>query len=205
MTKHLLVSILFLVGLSANALSDSHHPTPKSFKVSEIAPGFHLLQGKGGNILVSEGDDGLLVVDADYLEMSEALIKTLDSFKKEVKYLVNTHWHGDHTLGNKELGKFVDILAHENVYKRLSTRQEVKLFNKVSEPYPDYALPDITYENEISVHINGDTAQILHLPGGHTDGDSIVLFEAANIIHMRDAFRIPYSPYSRVRLHGRGR
>ena len=87
------------------AFAEDHHPVKKSFTVTELKPGFQFLQGKGGNILLSEGKDGLLIVDSDYSEMTPALKETLAQYKSDLKYVLNTHWHGDHTQGNKTQGK----------------------------------------------------------------------------------------------------
>lgn len=173
-----------------------------SFKISEIQTGFHFLQGKGGNILLSEGDDGLLIVDADYQDMSPALEATLNTFKQDLKYVINTHWHGDHTQGNKSLGHHATIVAHDNVYERLSTRQEVKIFNMVSEPYPKHALPEITYTERLTLRFNGHAIRLIHLPFGHTDGDTVVFFEEANIIHLGDHFFNGFFPFVDVAAGG---
>lgn len=170
------------------AIADDHHGDKKVFKVTELKPGFQFLQGKGGNILLSTGKDGLLIVDSDYSEMSPALQETLAQYNSELKYVLNTHWHGDHTQGNKALGKTATIIAHDNVYERLNSHQEVKLFNMVSKPYPADALPDITFDHSLTLRFNDETIKALHLPNGHTDGDSIIFFEKANIVHMGDHF-----------------
>ena len=198
--KWICSSLLFI--FASLALAESHHAPEKQFKVSEIKPGFHFLQGKGGNILLSEGDDGLLIVDADYQDMSPALEKALGSFDKKLKYVLNTHWHGDHTQGNKALGHHATIVAHDNVHKRLSTRQEVKLFNMVSEPYPKHALPDVTYEKAMTLYFNNHAIRLIHLPAGHTDGDTVVFFEGENLIHMGDHFFNGFFPFVDVDAGG---
>lgn len=184
------------------ALAEDHHSVKKSFTVAELKPGFHFLQGKGGNILLSEGKDGLLIVDSDYSEMTPALEETLAKYKSDLKYVLNTHWHGDHTQGNKKLGKSAEIIAHDNVYQRLNSRQEVKLFNMVSEPYPADALPDITFDHSLTLHFNDETIKALHLPNGHTDGDSIIFFEKANVVHMGDHFFNGMFPFVDVGTNG---
>ncbi|WP_017222279.1 MBL fold metallo-hydrolase [Moritella dasanensis] len=182
--------------------TDNHHPDKKSFKVTELKPGFQFLQGKGGNILLSTGKDGLLIVDSDYSEMTPALQATLTGYKSELKYVLNTHWHGDHTQGNKALGKNADIIAHDNVYQRLNSHQEVKLFNMVSKPYPADALPDITFDHSLTLRFNDETIKALHLPNGHTDGDSVIFFEKANIVHMGDHYFSGMFPFVDVGTNG---
>ena len=184
------------------ALAENHHSDKKIFKVTELKPGFQFLQGKGGNILLSEGKDGLLIVDSDYSDMTPALEETLAQYKSDLKYVLNTHWHGDHTQGNKKLGERADIIAHDNVYQRLNSHQEIKLFNMVSEPYPADALPDITFDHSLTLRFNNETIKALHLPNGHTDGDSIIFFEKANIVHMGDHFFNGMFPFVDVGSNG---
>lgn len=195
-------TILSLISCTTLSLAEGHHQTQSAFKVSKIQSGFHFLQGKGGNILLSEGEDGLLIVDSDYADLSRPLEKVLSGFERELKYVLNTHWHGDHTQGNLQLGHHASIVAHENVFKRLNSRQEVKLFNMVSEPYPAHALPDITYENVMRLRFNDETIRVIHLSNGHTDGDSVVFFENANIVHMGDHFFNGFFPFVDVGSNG---
>ncbi|WP_197475874.1 MULTISPECIES: MBL fold metallo-hydrolase [unclassified Oleiphilus] len=137
--------------------------------------------------------------------MSGGLEKTLDTFGKPLKYILNTHWHGDHTQGNKLLGKEPTVVAHDNVYQRLNSRQEVKLFNMVSEPYPKHALPDITYDHRMTIHFNGHDISVMHLPIGHTDGDSVIFFKEQNIVHLGDHFFNGFYPFVDVDAGGRVR
>ncbi|MFD2230185.1 MBL fold metallo-hydrolase [Alkalimarinus sediminis] len=188
---------------SANTvLAEDHHSDKKIFSVTEIKPGFHFLQGKGGNILLSDGKEGLLIVDSDYSEMTPALEETLGKYEGSLKYVLNTHWHGDHTEGNKALGHQAEIVAHDNVYTRLNSRQEVKLFNMVSEPYEAHALPNITFDTSLTLRFNGETIKALHMPNGHTDGDSIIFFENANIVHMGDHYFNGMFPFVDVDSNG---
>lgn len=196
------VATVTLCLASSMAIAEEHHAENKTFTVSDIKPGFHLLQGKGGNILLSEGTEGLLIVDSDYSEMTPALEKTLARYDGGLKYVLNTHWHGDHTQGNQTLGHKADIIAHDNVYTRLNSRQEVKLFNMVSEPYDAHALPNITFDHSLTLHFNNETIKALHLPNGHTDGDSIIFFENANIVHMGDHYFNGMFPFVDVDSQG---
>lgn len=179
-----------------------HHDDGPKFKTQEVKPGFTMLQGKGGNVLISQGQDGLLIIDDDYSEMSSALKETLEKFGGDLKYILNTHWHPDHTGGNIALGKGTDIIAHDNVYKRLSTKQEIKLFNVVKKPYPRSALPVITFDRSLTLHFNGDQIRALHFPNGHTDGDSIIYFKSAGIVHMGDHYFAGTFPFVDVNTGG---
>jgi glyoxylase-like metal-dependent hydrolase (beta-lactamase superfamily II) len=170
---------------------------PPSVETTSIRDGLYLLKGRGGNVLASVGEDGVLVVDSDYGNMQPAYldsVKTLGAHS--VRFLVNTHWHGDHTGGNTAWGESGSvILAHDNVRLRLSTRQENKLFDRVTEPSPAAAWPLVTYGDSLALHLNGQTVEVQHYPDGHTDGDSIVYFAEADVVHMGDHFfkdRFPF-------------
>ena len=184
-------SFMFAFAVTALAMSglcsaDRHQAT--SFTVTEINASLKLLQGRGGNIALSTGVDGVLIVDDDYADMSDALKKQIDRYggTDRLKYIINTHWHGDHTGANAALGQGVSIVAHNNVRQRLSTRQEVAFFNMVSEPQPKHALPSLTYPQSMVIHFNDETITLEHYPGGHTDGDSVVFFEQAGVAHLGD-------------------
>lgn len=198
--KVTLLSMVFVLPVAA----EDHHAQSPKFRTAAISDNISMLRGKGGNIAVLNGKQGILMVDADYQDMSPALQKALKQFGGEEKltYIVNTHWHGDHTQGNLHFGHNAQIVAHDNVRERLLTSQEVKLFKMVTEPYPEHALPSITYKQELSLHINGEEVGILHLPGGHTDGDSVVFFKKANSVHMGDLFFNGFFPFVDVQNGG---
>lgn len=181
-----------------------HHAPTKSFKSTPLTEQVFLLQGKGGNIALMIGEQGLVLIDADYAAMSEALEHELAKHGgiEQVTYLINTHWHADHTQGNALIGHHAPIIAHNNVRSRLLTRQEVKLFNMVSEPYAAHAIPSITYDKTLTLSINGETLEIVHFANGHTDGDSIVFLKQANIVHMGDHFFSGFYPFVDVGTGG---
>ena len=184
-------------GLSVMAVAGDHHHSPLEFSSEAVTENIIMLQGKGGNIGLLTGEQGLLMVDDDYGEMSQALSSALEAYggEKQLTYIINTHWHGDHTQGNKVFGQFAPIVAHDNVRQRLLTRNEVKLFGLVSEPYEAPALPSITYQQQLTLYINSEQVQLLYLGHGHTDGDSIVWFKSANVIHMGDFFFNGFFPF----------
>lgn len=181
--------------LSQPLLADQHDSA--GFKVTTINPQLLLLQGKGGNIALSKGDDGLLIIDNDYPDMAPALKAEIEKIGGKLKFILNTHWHGDHAGGNDALGKIegVNIVAHENVRKRLSSRQEIPLFKMVSEPQPKHALPTLTYPQAMTIHFNGDTLNLVHYPNGHTDTDTVIYFDKANVVHMGDHLFYPMFPF----------
>ena len=158
-------------------------------KTTKVAGNIYMLEGAGGNIGVSVGPDGILIVDDQYAPLADkikAALKALGDGK--LKFILNTHYHGDHTDGNKVLGPEAPIIAHANVRKRLSTEQVSKFFNRTTPPYPKEALPVITFEQAVSVFFNGEEIKVIHFPRGHTDGDSIIFFTGALVVHMGDDF-----------------
>jgi glyoxylase-like metal-dependent hydrolase (beta-lactamase superfamily II) len=174
---------------SAASLAEEHGENPR-FSRTPVEGAIEMLSGKGGNIGVLKGEDGLLLIDDDYAEMTPALETVLKELggAESVVYLINTHWHGDHTGGNDFLGSHAFIVAHDNVRKRLTAEQEVKLFNMKTKPYPQQALPEITYSQVITLHFGDEEVEIVHYPSGHTDGDSVVFFKNTNVVHMGDHF-----------------
>jgi glyoxylase-like metal-dependent hydrolase (beta-lactamase superfamily II) len=168
-----------------------------SVETKPIRDGIYLLKGRGGNVVASVGADGVLLVDSDFGNFQPAYLDSVKALGADaVRFLVNTHWHGDHTGGNAAWGESGSvILAHDNVRLRLSTRQENKLFDRVTEPSPAAAWPLVTYADSLALHLNGQTVEVQHYPYGHTDGDSVVYFAEANVVHLGDHYfkdRFPF-------------
>ena len=197
-------ALLVSAAVVTPVLAEDHHASALSFKTQSLTNNISMLSGQGGNVAVMSGDQGLLMIDDDYQKMSPALQRALTPFGGEDKltYIINTHWHGDHTQGNLHFGHSAQIIAHDNVRERLLTSQEVKLFNMKTQPYPEHALPSITYEKALTLHMNGEEVELLHLPGGHTDGDSVVFFKKANVVHMGDHFFNGFFPFVDVENGG---
>ncbi|MBT3137082.1 MBL fold metallo-hydrolase [Alteromonas sp. ALT199] len=157
-------------------------------KATAIKGSVHMLTGAGGNIGVSAGEDGVLIIDDQFAPLAEKIAAQLGELGSDKpKYVINTHYHGDHTGSNAffHSHKGATILAHENVRVRLANDEKIK---------PE-ALPTITYEDGIKIHFNGETLHVMHLAVGHTDGDSVVWFEQPNVMHTGDLFfngRFPY-------------
>ena len=153
-------------------------------KTEQVAPRVAVLFGAGGNIGVSYGEDGTILIDDQFAPLT-AKIKTAVAAlgAQPVKFLVNTHWHYDHTGGNENLGKDgVLIMAHDNVRVRMATGQGDQ------KPAVKAALPVVTYADGLKLHLNGEEVRVVHMPAGHTDGDSIVHWTKSNVIHMGDLF-----------------
>ena len=179
-----LLSLLAACGASAQQSAPEIKIT-----VEKLAPGVAVLFGQGGNIGVSYGSDGTVLIDDQFAPLTskiQAAVAELGA--TPVKFLINTHWHGDHTGGNENLGKAgALILAHDNVRVRLA--QAVTRPNGTAVPAaPKIALPVVTYDKGLKLHLNGDEIRAVFLHGGHTDGDSIIVWQNANVIHMGDLF-----------------
>ena len=164
---------------------------PEAAKVQKIADGLHVVMGMGGNIAVSSGEDGVLIVDDDMPPVAGKIAAAIATITdKPVDMVFNTHWHFDHTGGNKFFGeKGALIIAHDNVRARMAVDQTSLLTNSVTKASPKVALPVVTFDNEISFHLNGLTIVAKHVKRpAHTDGDAILYFKEANVIHMGDNF-----------------
>ena len=190
MTRKLVVLALCLLTLPALAQKPE-------VKITPLKDSLYLLQGRGGNVVASLGDDGVLMIDNDFANYRPAYQAALDSLgDAEVRFVINTHWHGDHTGGNAGWGESGSvILAHDNVRQRLSTTQVNKFFDRTTEASPAAAWPLVTYADSLALHVNGDTVEVQHYPAGHTDGDSVVFFVKANVVHMGDHYfkdRFPF-------------
>lgn len=159
-------------------------------RTETVKPGVHVLFGAGGNIGVSTGPDGTFLIDDQFAplipKIQAAVAKLSD---KPIRFVLDTHFHSDHTGGNEDLGKAgALIVAHDNVRKRMNSEQFSSVLNRSTPPAPAAALPVVTFSESTSFHINGDTLHIVHVPRAHTDGDSLVHFVKANVIHMGDVF-----------------
>jgi glyoxylase-like metal-dependent hydrolase (beta-lactamase superfamily II) len=179
--------LLALVSQPAAAQQDF---TKVEVKAEKLAEGVFMLTGAGGNIGVSAGPDGVFMIDSQYAPLSDKIKAAIAGISPQpVRFLLNTHWHGDHVGGNENLGKTgVVIVAHENVRKRMSAEQVIKVFNQTVPPSPAVALPLVTFVDAVSFHVNGDDVDAFHVPPAHTDGDAIVYFRKANVLHMGDTF-----------------
>ncbi len=194
MMKKLSLVLTLMAGLAitANAQTDW---SKIEIKATKVAGNVYMLEGAGGNIGVSVGPDGILIVDDQFEPLADkikAALKTLGEGK--LKFVLNTHYHGDHTGGNVKFGPEALIIAHDNVRKRLSTEQVSKFFKRTTPPSPKEALPVVTFDHAISVFFNGEEIKVVHFPRSHTDGDSIVYFPQSNVIHMGDNFFHPRFP-----------
>jgi cyclase len=189
--------LLALLTMTAFGHGDNSHFRPSqdiTVRTTKITDNVYMLQGRGGNIGVLTGPEGLLIVDDDYRAVSEKLSAALKELGSPTpRFILNTHWHGDHTEGNNVFGKTGTIIAHDNVRKRLIDPPTI--FGSRPAPYPAFALPILTYADSVTIHLNGEEIRVVHYPTGHTDGDSVVFFKNANVVHLGDHFFVARFPF----------
>ena len=159
-------------------------------KSTALRSGNFMLTGAGGNMLASTGEDGTFLIDDQYGPLSEKISSELSRLGRlPLRFIINTHWHGDHTGGNETFGKTgTVIVAHDNVRKRMSSEQFIAAFERKVEASPREALPVVTFTDGINLHLNGDDVAVIHVEHAHTDGDALVKFAKANLLHMGDTW-----------------
>ena len=181
-----IAALMLLVAAPGAAQTDRFQNV--QIRVERVAPGVAVLFGRGGNIGLSYGADGNIIIDDHYAPLTErilAAIRTLDP--GPVRFVINTHWHGDHTGGNENVARTgAVIVAHDNVRRRMSMEQLVR--GEIVQPSPSGALPVVTFSEGVTFHLNGDDLRVLHVANAHTDGDALVYFTHANVLHMGDVF-----------------
>lgn len=196
------VRVQVILAISAMAMLGSRAASAQEpdfskvqIKVSKVSGNIYMLEGAGGNIAASVGEDGIVIVDDQFAPLAEkiqAALKDLGVTTKPVRFVINTHYHGDHSGGNEPFNNAgATLIAHQNVRKRLETGGtagnggSIKMEQKAASRN---ALPIITFEHDVTVHLNGEDIRALHFPSGHTDGDSIIFFPKNNVVHMGDDF-----------------
>ena len=200
-----LIAAIAVLALGCQKLPTAEPPAPEQqqpnprvegndevqIEATHVAGNVYMLTGRGGNIGVSVGADGILMIDDQFAPLApkirEAVMgvaRDAGDVPEDIAFLINTHHHGDHTGGNPIFGKEARIVAHSNVRKRLSTTTETR--GRTVEPIAEEGWPVITYDQGLSLHWNGEEVKLMHLPTGHTDGDSVVLFSKSNVLHMGD-------------------
>ena len=177
-----------LIGLFAqtNALAAEDPFAAVEIKPTQVAGTVYMLEGAGGNVGLSIGEDGTLIVDDQFAQLGDKILKAIQALGgNNPRLILNTHFHGDHTGSNPQFGRNGTIVAHDNVRVRLLSNDD----------FPRSGLPLVTYDDDATVHFNNETISLIHLPSGHTDGDSVVWFKTSNVIHMGDHFfngRFPF-------------
>jgi cyclase len=183
------VHTLFLACLAATV---SAADADSGFTISPLAGSVSLIQGHECNIAASAGDDGIVVVDTCGAEIADPLVAAVKRLSgKPIRFVINTHAHGDHSGGDITFQKLAPVIAHENVRKRMAAGNEVT----GDKPSPPEALPTITFNDQVTFHLNGEEIRLLKLPAGHTDGDVAVFFRKANVVCMGDVFMSPAASF----------
>lgn len=181
---------LLAVAVSATVAAAQQDMSQVTIKITQVTPGIYMLGGGGGNIGLSVGSDNAFMIDDQYAPLTpkiKAAIATVSA--KPVQFLMNTHWHGDHVGGNENMaGEGAIIVAHDNVRRRMGSAQFLAAFNTNVPASPKAALPIITFSENISLYVNGDSVRAIHVRSAHTDGDAIVVFQKADVVHMGDIF-----------------
>lgn len=187
-----------LVVLANFALADD-----VEVKAVPVTDQIYMVTGKGGNIGLFIGEDGTFLIDDQFAPLTEKILTAVKSVGGEhPKFLINTHYHGDHTGGNENLGKEGTLIfSHHNVRERLSSGSFIMAFNNKRDPVAKEGLPVVTFSEDIVFHLNGDTVEVVHIPHAHTDGDSFIHFKNANVIHAGDILFNGFYPFIDVQ-HG---
>jgi glyoxylase-like metal-dependent hydrolase (beta-lactamase superfamily II) len=182
------IGLAILLAASTPLLAQQRDWSKVEIKAEKIAEGVWMITGAGGNIGLSAGPDGAFLIDDQYAPLTEKILAAVKSVTDQpIEFVLNTHYHPDHAGGNENLGKAgVMIVAHENVRKRLTMDWFNETFQSPMKPAPAAALPVVTFTESVTFHYNGDEIRILHVPPAHTDGDSIVFFPKANVLHTGD-------------------
>ncbi len=191
MSLRVTLSMLAVLGLlfAAPAAAQDTDWDAVEITTEDLGNGLYVLFGQGGNIGVSTGPDGTLLVDDQYAPLTEKILAAVAEVTDQpVRFVVNTHWHGDHTGGNENLGKAgAVVVAHENVRRRMNPEEFQNLVGRSSQAAPE-ALPVVTFDDGVTLNWNGLRIEADHQPHAHTDGDSVIYFEGANVVHMGDLF-----------------
>jgi len=163
-------------------------------KVQKVQGTVYMLTGAGGNIGVCVGDDGIVIVDDEFAPLAPKIKDALKSIStKPIKFIINTHFHGDHTGGNEIFGHDAPIIAHDNARTRLAAGSTT--MGRATPPAPKGALPVITFNDTTTVHVNGEDIKAVHFPHGHTDGDAVIFFTKSNVVHMGDDLFFAQFPF----------
>lgn len=198
------VTLVIATSIWPGSLAHAQDYSKVEIITTDLGNGIYMLKGAGGNIGVSIGEDGVFLVDDQFAPLTEKIKAAIGKLSdKPIRYVFNTHWHFDHTGGNENLGNAgTVIVAHDAVRIRMSKDRTIAVFNKKVPAAPKIALPSITFSDSTTFHLNGEILYIKHLAPGHTDGDSVVHFRNANVIHAGDLFFNGFYPFIDVENGG---
>ncbi len=182
----------FVVLISSFVPAQDEDLSKVQMKVTHVAGTVYMLEGAGGNIGASIGEDGIVIVDDQYAPLADKIRAALKGITdKPIRFIINTHYHEDHTNGNAVFQKDAPVIAQDNVRKRLQEgvmAGNLGSVKSMQKPQPKEALPVLTFDHDMTVHLNGEDIRALHYPHGHTDGDSIIFFSKSDVVHMGDDF-----------------
>ena len=181
------IVIIFMISANQTIAQNFDSVQIKTIKITDK---IYMLEGEGGNIGVLVGKDGTVLIDDQFAPLSEKITRAVNALSdKPVKFVINTHFHGDHVGGNENFGKAgAVIVAQENSRLRMTSDQFMKAFNDTLKAAPYDALPKVTFAESVTLHLNGETVQVLHVENAHTDGDAVIYFKESNVIHAGDVF-----------------
>lgn len=188
---------LALAALFGVATAGAQNFDQVEIRSERLAEGLHVLFGAGGNIALAHGADATFIVDDQYAPLAPKIRAAIAKHTEQpVRFVLNTHWHGDHTGGNESFGQTgAVIFAHDNVRKRMAAGQLISLLGSQVPPAPQAALPVVTFAGELTLHLNGEEIRAVHAPQAHTDGDAIVHFTRADVIHLGDLYFNGFYPF----------
>lgn len=198
-----IISVLFVLIAGFMSLATTVQAVDEKIIPVPVTEHIYMIMGEGGNIGLFIGADGTFLIDDQFAPLTEKIIEAIKSVGGDYpKFLINTHYHGDHTGGNEKLGQGGTLIfSHDNVRERLRTGSFISAFNMKNAGLSPDGLPVVTFSEDISFHINGDSVRAIHVPNAHTDGDSFIYFKAANVIHAGDFFFNGFYPFIDVN-HG---
>ena len=187
--------LVFILSVNDNKLYAQNENV--TINTTKLTDSIYMLEGSGGNIAVSVGQDGVFIVDDQFAPLTEKIKEAISKISDmPIKFVINTHWHSDHTGGNENLGELgAIIISHDNVRKRLSSDQVIEFLNRTVPALSEKGLPIVTFSNNVTIYQNGDEVRVVHVDKGHTDGDSIVYFTKNNVIHVGDDFNDKSYPF----------
>jgi glyoxylase-like metal-dependent hydrolase (beta-lactamase superfamily II) len=182
--------------VSAAALAQQEDLSKVEIKATHVAGSVYMLQGSGGNIAASIGEDGIVLVDAEFAPLVPKIKAALAKISpRPVRFVINTHWHFDHVGGNAGMAETATILAHENVRRRMQAGANMPALNLKIDPAEPRALPIVTFHEGVTIWLNGEPVRAFHVRPGHTDGDTVVFFTKSNVVHLGDDFVTYGFPY----------
>ncbi len=189
-SKILKYSFLAIISVTISAISIAQDYEKVRIETIKVTDGVYMLLGEGGNIGVSAGEDGILLIDTQFAELMDKIKSALSEINPgPVRIVLNTNWHYDHASGNEPLGKSGSlIIAHVNSRMRMSSEQYFPDFNQTVPVFPEAALPVVTFKDSLTLHFNGDEIHVIHIKNAHSDADIVVHFRKANVIHSGDIF-----------------